>query len=160
MTRARTDLGLIDDTAVFDVGTTIVGVYSLRARRYRAYRGDRRIHIAQRLVRTATIVTYGGSIYDLAEIAKLLGLPSRQPTLLGDHIDMQVVCWSSRIRGSNLEGTFARQGDPLPRVSLADEYEASNKRDVAMTLALWRHWKRGTLRIQDGRELAPMRNRS
>jgi hypothetical protein len=141
---------IIDDTAVFDVGESIIGVHWLRAKRYRPFYGEARVRAAARLIRTATIVTYGGLGYDLPQLARVLGLSSSAPELLGKHVDMQEICWSPRIYGSNLTTTYLEHGRPLPEFPGIDEYEADNRRDVAMTLALWRHYNRNTLRVLDG----------
>jgi hypothetical protein len=143
----------IADTLVFDTGESIVGVYSVRDRKYRAYYGDARVVAARRLQRAAAIVTYNGTRRDLPDLAALLGTPpSTASEILGVHHDMRAVCWSERIWGKSLHDTYLMHSATLPIFPGLDSYEADNRRDVMMTYRLWRHWRQGTLKILDGRE--------
>jgi RNase_H superfamily len=129
----------IQDTLVFDYGTSIIGIYSVRQRKYRPYYGEARIKAAQRLVRADCIVSFNGEGYDLPELSKFLGeYPKPQ-----QHIDMMVICWNEGFFGRGLRDIYRQRFGGLPE--FPDTYEGDNRRDVHMTLRLWRYWKRGTL---------------
>ena len=106
----------IDDTLVVDGGSTIVGIYSVKQRKYVAYRYPNMLLGARRLIRAREVVTWCGWLYDLPRICALLGLPETGVSpFLGTHTEMHDKCWAN-IRGSNLAGTYQPQFGSLPEL--------------------------------------------
>lgn len=135
---------LDDDTLIFDAGTHIVGIYSVRQDVYVPYEGNDIPDGIQRLIRAREIVSYNGDRYDLGQLNHLMGGDSRQPlAILGCHIDMRVVCWDP-ILGRSLRDTYEEHFGPPPKTD--GSYIGSNQLDVQMTFRLWERWVAGHLR--------------
>ncbi len=134
-------------TLVIDTGQDIVGIFSIKSRRYVAYRGHAITRALRRLQNAKEIVTYNGKNRDLKDLGKFAGLTGDLP-LKGIHTDMRSVCWSDRIWGSDLRSTYAMHFNTCPNFS--DTYEGSNERDVYMTFKLWQLWKCNKLKVVDG----------
>lgn len=133
---------------VIDTGQGIVGIYSVRARRYRCYRGGD-IAQAVRLIQEADeIVTYNGNHADLLDLGEFAGIGRVALPLNGKHTDMREVCWSNRIWGSNLHNTYLMHYQKLP--SYKDTHEGCNRLDCVTTFKLWKLWKAGRLKVLDG----------
>jgi hypothetical protein len=131
------------ETLVFDIGSSIIGIYCVEENKYTPYRGDRWGEAVQRLVEADEIVTYNGNDYDLKE----LDLISKG--FKGIHRDMREICWSTRIWGSNLRDTYAMHYSESPK--FPDTYEGNNERDVYETYMLWLAWKNDELKVIDGK---------
>lgn len=135
------------ETLVVDTGMDIVGIFSVDERIFIAYRGDAIRGAIQRIQDADEIVTYNGNNYDLEDLGKFAGIEG-DLALNGIHSDMRSICWSDRIRGSNLPTTYEMCLGKPP--AFPDTYEGDNERDCYMTFKLWELWKAGTLRVLDG----------
>jgi hypothetical protein len=143
----------VTNTLVIDVGTTIVGVYSVESAQYVGYYGAARHEAVQLIQAASEVVTYNGARYDLLELGRIAGLPGNGPLpLRGEHSDMQEICWPG-ILGSSLKNTFARLVGSCP--TFPETYEDSNQRDIHMTLKLWELWRAGQLTDIHGRPIRP-----
>ena len=140
------------NTLVTDTGDDIVGIFSVRKKAYKAYRGDK-ISIALALLTDADeVVTYNGNHADLKQLGKFARLADNQALpLKGVHTDMREIVWSERIWGRNLSCTYHIHFKKIP--TFPDTHEGSNERDVYMTLKLWKLWKASKLKILDGQEI-------
>jgi hypothetical protein len=140
-------------TLIIDTGMGIVGIFSVEDDRYTSYRGDAIASAISRIEAADEVVTYNGSVHegwsDLVELEKLSGKPNGL-SFKGTHADMRRICWSDRIWGCSLSGTYAKHFADCPKFS--DTPEGSNERDVYMTFKLWELWVRGMLKIIDGHE--------
>lgn len=137
-------------TLVVDTGQNLVGILTVEDNRYVPYRGDA-IASAIQLIQTADeVVTYNGKNHDLEKLGAFAGIVGDLP-LNGVHTDMRSVCWSDRIWGSWLPGTYSRHFAECP--TFPDTHEGSNERDCYMTFKLWELWKQGKLKILDGNEV-------
>ncbi len=141
----------------FDWGTTIVGVLDVHTAIYTPYHGTTQIEGARRIVSCCgTIVSFNGNLYDLPQIARILGLASAEELQLrGTHDDMleitSEVLWPGpkTIIGSGgltYRYTLFCSGIPIPASPTQDVYEESNWRDCYMAAELWKKWKLGELR--------------
>jgi hypothetical protein len=132
---------MTNDTLIFDVGQTILGIYSVRRKKYVPYWKPDFARGVLRLIRAREIVSYNGNGYDLPEIGKMLGL-TKALQISGVHIDMKEMCWP-RIMGSSLRNTYRLQFSELPNSD--DTYQGANECDIYMTRKLWQRWKAGKL---------------
>ncbi|MBN9615368.1 MAG: hypothetical protein BGO25_03185 [Acidobacteriales bacterium 59-55] len=134
-------------TLIVDTGINLVGVFSVEENSYVPYRDDG-IQTAIRLIQVADeVVTFNGNNYDLEKLGAFAGLVGDLP-LNGVHSDMRSICWSDRIWGSDLPGTYYRHYTECP--AFPDTHEGSTERDCYMTFKLWELWKQGTLKVIDG----------
>jgi hypothetical protein len=141
-------------TFVIDTGQNLVGIFSVEENRYVPYRGDAIASAIQLIQDADEVVTYNGKDHDLEKLGAFAGMTGDLP-LNGIHSDMRSICWSDRIRGSNLQGTYSRHFTKCP--DFPDTHEGSNERDCYMTFKLWELWKQGKLKILDGHDV-PMGN--
>jgi hypothetical protein len=134
-------------TLIVDTGMNLVGVFFVEENSYVPYRDDG-IQTAIRLIQAADeVVTFNGNNYDLEKLGAFVGLVGDLP-LNGVHSDMRSICWSDRIWGSDLSGTYYRHYTECP--VFPDTHEGSAERDCYMTFKLWELWKQGTLKVIDG----------
>lgn len=126
------------NTLVVDVGETIIGIQNPNGGAYIGYRSEKRVRALERLEKADEVVTYNGNRYDIQELNRLSRELRRCKFLMnGLHTDMSEICWPG-ILGSSLADTF-REHSLAPRI-FPDTYEGSNRRDVYMTMALWKWW--------------------
>ncbi len=114
---------------------------------YIPHRGSRIAIALDRLAEADEVVTYNGNNYDLERLAEFAGL-DRKFSLRGVHSDMRSVCWSDRIRGSDLGSTYAMHFVSRPK--FPETHEGSNELDIYMTFKLWEAWRDGKLVVLDG----------
>jgi len=136
------------DTLIFDTGQNIVGIFSVKERKYTAYTGARLQIGSDRILRARDIVSYNGNRWDLFDLARFSGLGDDVTAkVLGLHTDMREIIWG-RIRGRCLADTYKEH---FPRIrSFPDTHIGSNWRDVYMTYKLWKCWKAGKLKVLGG----------
>ena len=141
-------------TLIIDTGHDIIGILSVADERYTPYRGSDISLAIQRIEVADELVTYNGIDYDLEVLGEFAGLPKgKKLPLKGIHTDMQIICWSDRIRGSSLRNTYLMYFSEHP--NFPDTYEGSNELDVYMTFKLWELWKQEQLKILDGHDVLP-----
>ncbi len=133
-------------TLVMDTGQDLVGIYSVEENAYVSYRGPKIALALKRIAEADEVVTYNGKDYDLERLAEFAG--AKDFRLQGVHSDMRSICWSDRIRGSDLDSTFAMHFESRPE--FPKTHEGSNELDTYMTFKLWQAWKAGNLVILDG----------
>ena len=124
----------------FDSGEDIVSMIDPNTDAYTQYRGECMVEGAKRILGSdGIIVSFNGTGYDLARLAKLAGLyASDMPGLRGIHHDTQIEAshdrWSSLaatapIVGSGLRDHYRHycgRSPPEPPGWLKDGYERSN----------------------------------
>ena len=137
----------------FDIGDDIVGIIDLRTGAFDRYRGAHMREGAQRILDCdGIVISFNGTLYDLPQLARILGLAEWDgPLLKGTHYDMRVhACrdrWPSTdgedapILGPDLRDHYrhyCRQPPPDPPGDLDDAHERNNWRDCHMAGELWR----------------------
>jgi hypothetical protein len=139
-------------TLVIDTGQDIIGIYSVEACEYLAYRGSMIAEALERVRNADEVITYNGELRDLLDLSRFAGIDGDFP-LKGRHTDMQVTCWAP-LFGSSLTRTYNMHFTDCPEYPFSGTnsektgaYEASNRRDVYMTLKLWELWKEDKLRL-------------
>ncbi|UAA40618.1 hypothetical protein KIH87_09875 [Paraneptunicella aestuarii] len=133
---------------VTDVGTAIVGIQGVFKGRYTPYKGTKIIRALKRLEDADEFITYNGKGtdgsgigFDLKQLNEFsLMYRDTEFSPKGTHTDMREIFWPNII-GSCLFDTFNRYCK-FDR-EFADSYEGDNRRDVYMTLMLWKCWKSG-----------------
>jgi hypothetical protein len=138
------------DTVIFDVGESILGLWSVRRGKFLQYPLQDFAAGADLLSRAKRIVSYNGKRYDVPFIEKALGLPTGKLPLSGIHIDMHRECWGN-ILGRSLRSTYFMHFSELP--VFPNTYEGSNRCDVHMTLKLWECLVAGNLCVRNGAEV-------
>jgi len=135
---------LADDTLILNVGQNLLGIYSVRQRKYVAYRGP---HISEgilRLVKAREIVSYEGSGRDLPKLAAFIKIPKGRPLhILGTHVDLRRSCFARQRGGASLAATYRKHFKLLPEFPSSPE--GRNRCEIYMTFRLWQLCKAGTL---------------
>jgi hypothetical protein len=144
----------IDDTYIVDTGTTIIGIYSVKQRKFRQFQFDRLRPAAERILRVREFVTYcgHGPNAELTHLAEFLGIARSELDFGRRHIDMRDHCWPTMERGPSQRDTYDiafGKGSYQQLIDrFGDTYEGDNRRDVHMTRQLWLLWKKGELRAR------------
>lgn len=135
---------LTRDTLVFSVERDLLGIYSVKQRKYAAYRGPRIGEGILRLIKAAETVSYQGKRRALPRLAAYLKLPKGSSVRLrGSHVDLHRVAAARRGAGATLASAYRRHFDALPK--FPSTAEGANRREVYMTFRLWQRWRAGAL---------------
>lgn len=134
---------VVDDTLVFRTSENLLGVYSVKQRKYASYRSPYTSEGILRLIKAREIVSYKGTRDDLPRLAAHLKLPKgKQLSIRGIHVDLQKV-YNRGQRDPGLVPTYKKRFDLLPK--FPDTPEGRNRAAIAMTFRLWQLWKSGTV---------------
>lgn len=144
-------IAIFDDTFVIDTGESIIGIWSVKNSRYRAYRGKALSAMTHKILRVREVVTFNGNGErgDKSDLARFIGVSREYLMFSGMHVDMRDKCWPTMERGPSLINTFDKvfgKGSATAiyerfLLKYGDEYIADNRRDVELTRQLWKLWR-------------------
>lgn len=133
---------LTRDTLVFAAERNLLGIYSVKQRKYTAYQGPRMAEGILRLIRAREIVSYQGERRALPRLAAFLKLPRGSALhLRGTHVDLHRAGPARRRADATLAAAYRREFGPPP--SFPRSAEGANRRAIHMTFRLWQHWRAG-----------------